>query len=458
MAVRVQCRWRARTPLIRTEDYMEKRKRKRSFCSKKAEEEEEEDKSYGISCCPMKRKSLIYTLDNKDGNNDDDKEHMNEDDDSEDIDSSSKKEEEEEDDDDEAEEKRNLMAPGRLLPVTCGTKKGILVTDRLDKGEDCIECEGRMLSPTAFEEIGGRASSRKWKASISYKNKPLMFWLESGFLSTKGYRKLPSTKTQKEIPSLNVTPEDLSGEGTGEDSDRPPSREEHKETESVSNGDKGEAADSPKVDGAADHPEDRGSVKGAISVKKNHPRPGKDATHTKDRRGGKGIAEKPRMGSSRCRSSSRECPPQGSWCQPIDLEEDTAEGSSRPGDRLTTEATGAAKKANRGESLPNGDTPGGRGGNKLESPPCPSPKTPRSSRRNATISPHEEAHPGATSSETHTSRPSRASDPPANCELDAMDLQQLKKEKLKMQLRVLKLQEEYYTQKLSELVEGRRKS
>ncbi|KAM9745538.1 uncharacterized protein ACNS7B_009834 isoform 2-T2 [Menidia menidia] len=421
---------------------MEKRKRKRSFCSKKAEEEEEEDKSYGISCCPMKRKSLIYTLDNKDGNNDDDKEHMNEDDDSEDIDSSSKKEEEEEDDDDEAEEKRNLMAPGRLLPVTCGTKKGILVTDRLDKGEDCIECEGRMFSPTAFEEIGGRASSRKWKASISYKNKPLMFWLESGFLSTKGYRKLASTKTN-ENPSLNVTPEDLSGEGTGEDSDRPPSREEHKETENVTNGDKGEAADSRKVDGAANSCLDG---------------PGKDATHTKERRGGKDIAEKPRMGSSRCRSSSRERPPQGSWCQPIDLEEDTVEGSSRPGDRLTTEATGAAKKANRGESLPNGDTPGGRGGNKREPPPCPSPKNLRSSRGNATVSPREEAHPGATSSETHASRSSRASDPPADCELDAMDLQQLKKEKLKMQLRVLKLQEEYYTQKLSELVEGRRKS
>lgn len=36
----------------------------------------------------------------------------------------------------------------------------------------------------------------------------------------------------------------------------------------------------------------------------------------------------------------------------------------------------------------------------------------------------------------------------AGIDLDTMDLDQLKKEKIKMQIKVLKLQEEYYTMKV----------
>lgn len=43
-----------------------------------------------------------------------------------------------------------------------------------------------------------------------------------------------------------------------------------------------------------------------------------------------------------------------------------------------------------------------------------------------------------------------APSPPASagCDLDTMDLHQLKREKLKMQIKVLRLQEEYYARKL----------
>ncbi|XP_076609310.1 uncharacterized protein LOC143334409 isoform X1 [Chaetodon auriga] len=41
-----------------------------------------------------------------------------------------------------------------------------------------------------------------------------------------------------------------------------------------------------------------------------------------------------------------------------------------------------------------------------------------------------------------------SSRPSSNCDLDTMDLDQLKREKIKMQIKVLRLQEEYYTQKL----------
>ncbi|TDH02666.1 hypothetical protein EPR50_G00155170 [Perca flavescens] len=47
-----------------------------------------------------------------------------------------------------------------------------------DNSEECIESEGHWFSPGAFEDFGGRASSKKWKTSISYKKKPLQFWFE----------------------------------------------------------------------------------------------------------------------------------------------------------------------------------------------------------------------------------------------------------------------------------------
>ncbi|KAM7372274.1 hypothetical protein PAMP_009453 [Pampus punctatissimus] len=66
----------------------------------------------------------------------------------------------------------------RLLPVTCGNKKGILDVEKLDRGELCIECEGHWISPPAFEDLGGKGPSKKWKTSIFHENKPLQFWFE----------------------------------------------------------------------------------------------------------------------------------------------------------------------------------------------------------------------------------------------------------------------------------------
>lgn len=45
-------------------------------------------------------------------------------------------------------------------------------------GEDCIECEGHWLAPPAFEDSGGKGSSKKWKTSIFYENKSLQLWFE----------------------------------------------------------------------------------------------------------------------------------------------------------------------------------------------------------------------------------------------------------------------------------------
>nr|XP_046271369.1 uncharacterized protein LOC124073275 isoform X2 [Scatophagus argus] len=82
----------------------------------------------------------------------------------------------------------------RLLTVTCGNKKGILDIEKLGRGEECIQCQDCWFSPPAFEEFGGKGSSKKWKTSIFYDNKPLQFLFEQGSLTTKGFKRRSTTK------------------------------------------------------------------------------------------------------------------------------------------------------------------------------------------------------------------------------------------------------------------------
>ncbi|XP_078125078.1 uncharacterized protein LOC144529704 [Sander vitreus] len=96
----------------------------------------------------------------------------------------------------------------RLLSVTCGNKNGTLHVKKLYRGEECIKSEGRWFSPVAFEDFGGRASSKKWKTSISHKKKPLQFWFENSFLNTRGFKKRRTETTkQKKILSRNCISE-----------------------------------------------------------------------------------------------------------------------------------------------------------------------------------------------------------------------------------------------------------
>lgn len=52
------------------------------------------------------------------------------------------------------------------------------VRGRSVSAEECIKCEGCWFAPSAFEDFGGKGSSKKWKASIFYENKSLQFWFE----------------------------------------------------------------------------------------------------------------------------------------------------------------------------------------------------------------------------------------------------------------------------------------
>lgn len=43
---------------------------------------------------------------------------------------------------------------------------------------ECIKCEGQWFAPSAFEDFGGKRSSKKWKQTIIYKDKPLQYWFK----------------------------------------------------------------------------------------------------------------------------------------------------------------------------------------------------------------------------------------------------------------------------------------
>ncbi|XP_054890927.1 general transcription factor IIF subunit 1-like isoform X3 [Poeciliopsis prolifica] len=121
------------------------------------------------------------------------------------------------DEDDYEEDDRNqplTHEDGELWPVTCGVKEGMMDAQKLAKGEKCIEFEGRMFTPPAFEEFGGRGSAKKWKLSIYSGGKPLQHWFDENLLSTEGYRK--GKKAYKKGQSFQNNGDNGDAQGSGE--------------------------------------------------------------------------------------------------------------------------------------------------------------------------------------------------------------------------------------------------
>ncbi|XP_056609169.1 nuclear body protein SP140-like protein isoform X2 [Triplophysa dalaica] len=83
------------------------------------------------------------------------------------------------------------------LPVTCGQQEGTLHRDKLARGEECIFAKGRWFTPSAFEQFGGKKSSRNWKCSIHCRKTPLKKLLEDGHLQC------PQIKRSKRACVLN---------------------------------------------------------------------------------------------------------------------------------------------------------------------------------------------------------------------------------------------------------------
>uniref|UniRef100_A0A8C3EH36 Deformed epidermal autoregulatory factor 1 homolog n=1 Tax=Corvus moneduloides TaxID=1196302 RepID=A0A8C3EH36_CORMO len=99
------------------------------------------------------------------------------------------------------------------LPVRCRNISGILYKNRLGSGGRgrCIKQGDNWYSPTEFEAMAGRASSKDWKRSIRYAGRPLQCLIHSGpirlFVPYKRRKKeneIPATPVKKNC-SKNIT-------------------------------------------------------------------------------------------------------------------------------------------------------------------------------------------------------------------------------------------------------------
>ncbi|XP_056138109.1 deformed epidermal autoregulatory factor 1 homolog isoform X2 [Lampris incognitus] len=71
------------------------------------------------------------------------------------------------------------------LPVRCRNTSGILYKNRLGSGGKgrCIKHNNKWYTPTEFECIAGRASSKDWKRSIRYAGRPLQCLIQERILN-----------------------------------------------------------------------------------------------------------------------------------------------------------------------------------------------------------------------------------------------------------------------------------
>ncbi|XP_028651974.1 deformed epidermal autoregulatory factor 1 homolog [Erpetoichthys calabaricus] len=71
------------------------------------------------------------------------------------------------------------------LPVRCRNNSGMLYKNRLGSGGKgrCIKHGSNWFTPTEFEGMSGRASSKDWKRSIRYAGRPLQCLIQEGILN-----------------------------------------------------------------------------------------------------------------------------------------------------------------------------------------------------------------------------------------------------------------------------------
>uniref|UniRef100_H3B2K9 Deformed epidermal autoregulatory factor 1 homolog n=1 Tax=Latimeria chalumnae TaxID=7897 RepID=H3B2K9_LATCH len=71
------------------------------------------------------------------------------------------------------------------LPIRCRNTSGILYKNRLGSGGRgrCIKHGENWFTPTEFEAMAGRASSKDWKRSIRYAGRPLQCLIQDGILN-----------------------------------------------------------------------------------------------------------------------------------------------------------------------------------------------------------------------------------------------------------------------------------
>ncbi|KAM4717383.1 uncharacterized protein FYW61_017508 isoform 2-T3 [Anableps anableps] len=383
--------------------------------------------------------------------------------------------------------------------VTCENKEGIMDIEKLKRGENCIECEGRWLTPPAFEEFAGRGACKKWKCSICHEGRPLAHWFANGILSTTGYLRrgsepmrkiIVSSRKKKSKPTKNickfrgikhskykssstsVTQINISSRGCiptvgpekqpiedpdGSDDKVSDSNAEFLKTdqENMDGPDERNNGHSIKSGDAEDENKtDDGGVVADADYTNDH---GSTEERHQDMDTAKAEKHKLKMKTKvvirRLSGRRRRCKvkehPKDSWCEPL---EESTHNEETEDDMAVSEAL----KEGNVTTSDNGD----KTGFSAATPHLllPYVNKNKENRDEAKLE-HDEAELETSEiciqvsdcpngSEMVEGPPSGASE---GFDVDAMDVDQLKKEKMKMQLKVLKLQEEYYMLMLSDL-------
>jgi hypothetical protein len=92
-----------------------------------------------------------------------------------------------------------------VIEVVCNGKKGYfdVETYRANRSTAiCIECEGKLYTPSDFEKFCGKEKAKKWRNSIKYQGQPIDKYLES--IGIKSRKK--NTAEEKGIPRKRANP------------------------------------------------------------------------------------------------------------------------------------------------------------------------------------------------------------------------------------------------------------
>ncbi|KAI9526407.1 hypothetical protein NQZ68_039827 [Dissostichus eleginoides] len=318
------------------------------------------------------------------------------------VDDGDKKTNEEEEEDQEDDEQPNTSehtkrTQPRLVTVTCGNKTGILYVEKLEMGEECIMSEGRWFDPTGYEIFGG---------------KPLQFWIDKckippPDLTSESMSKVLAMKTEEEERAV--------ADNNSKDSWCKPLQED------AQNEEEGAHRVSP-----IDDPID---ISTTVQPSEEQSR------------------ERFTQGNEIKEDGQRELQTETSLSAPatstptikpeiLEKTEDTETASVQTPLLLVTHITGNTRNAasNTAYEGPQRELDDG----------C-------HDETEVTTSGHDAAQLQVMETETRVPQASKSTPVSTSCNLDTMDLEQLKREKIKMKLKIMKLQEEYYTLKIREI-------
>ncbi|XP_062264085.1 uncharacterized protein LOC133970941 [Platichthys flesus] len=95
-----------------------------------------------------------------------------------------------------------LLLNKTQLPVTCGSKEGMLSRERLAKGEKCILSQKQWFTPSGFEKFAGKGSCKNWKFSIKFMGSPLARLIKDGHLKSATFIRRHETDSSQAKRSL----------------------------------------------------------------------------------------------------------------------------------------------------------------------------------------------------------------------------------------------------------------